>query len=435
MQNNDDKALFVHALLLTCYSDGELQEEELATVESYSKTLPELKDTDFSALFEAAKLKATSAKSIDDAVALLSPLATRRHLARKAYLCCCELALSAEGMSDAEEKMLQSIQQVLEISQEEADKGKEVFSAKYYGNEGSTTLKDGNASQRAMAAIKESLAQDNPWMTIGIMNDVKDGDLMEAWQKYLDIQTQMLGPVELGWFKENGFGSDGSRVIEVGSAAGTYGSYVAHAFPNATFFGLEANENFIKNLDSTNFPSNYTTSHCMVGRDPVPQDCANAEQCYLRYVLQHISNPGRVLRSLHSELAPGAKVFIIEEDDEFFSSFPPYQPFDTVTDAWRRICKVSGTDSRIGRKLPIILAESGFKVEKFEICLRTNTELGDNFINYFKLMSKIFYCSNSNIMPQNTLSMIEREFEEVRRSHKNTFTATYPHVLVVATRI
>ncbi len=72
---------------------------------------------------------------------------------------------------------------------------------------------------------------------------------------------------------------------------------------------------------------------------------------YCRNVLQHLSRPVDVLRSMWSAVRPGGSIVV--EDADFEGSFcdPPNADFDFWVQAYQRVLSSSGGDPLMGRKL------------------------------------------------------------------------------------
>ena len=67
-------------------------------------------------------------------------------------------------------------------------------------------------------AYPQDITTDDPELTLGMMSDLGEGELLDAWNSVLDIQTRGFGPREVQWLRDAGFGAGGRSVLEVGSA-------------------------------------------------------------------------------------------------------------------------------------------------------------------------------------------------------------------------
>ncbi|MFF7242137.1 methyltransferase [Streptomyces collinus] len=277
--------------------------------------------------------------------------------------------------------------------------------------------------------------KDNPWLTLGIMDRIEDPVLLREWGKMLDLQTRVLGPGEVDWLRQKGFARDSVGILEPGSGDGHYGSYLARCFGNTPVHGLEANEALVRRFDQGFAPSNYNISICTVGSDDLPEQVQNSvDQCLLRFVLQHVSDPGSLVRAVYDALPSGGKLYAIEEDHSFFTTEPYWLPYALATDAWSRVYEHGGSDAFIGRKLPSLLSECGFEVTDYDIILRNNVEMGDDFPKLFSQAARVLHHTAPDILPLAVLKNIDQEFTADRGEHRRMYVATYPQILVCATK-
>jgi hypothetical protein len=265
-------------------------------------------------------------------------------------------------------------------------------------------------------------------IALGAMNEVEGDALLEAWERCLALQTRLFGPYEVEWLRAHGFGG---RVLEIGCAAGIFGSFLARSFPSTRLYGVEANAAFVET--HRELPANYSIDGCVLGQDRLPAHIdGRVDQAFLRYVLQHSSHPERILAAAHAALPDDGRLFVVEEDDAFFTSHGRSPAFEGAADAWRRVCAATGTDCGIGRKLPALLARAGFEVERFEIVLRTSTTLGADFFRFFASVARIFHLTRPDVVGAAELRALEAGLARLAASPDDAPVATYPHVLVVA---
>jgi hypothetical protein len=276
---------------------------------------------------------------------------------------------------------------------------------------------------------------DNPWLTLGIMNGIADQDLLREWGGLLDIQTRILGPQEVAWLRAKGFGENCIGALEPGSGDGNYGSFLARNFPDVRIMGLEANSNLAERLEKTPDIKNYTIDLCKVGHDPIPEHVAgNFNQCFLRFVLQHTNDPTPLLTSVYKSLPVGGKVFVIEEDHAFFTVDEEWTPYSLTTDAWGRVYAAGGSDGAIGRKLPKLFAAAGFTVDEYDVILRNNVEMGDDFLDFFTQAARVWHHTDPELVTRDELEAVTEQFKTARKDHSRQFVATYPQVMLVATK-
>ncbi|GGW67380.1 class I SAM-dependent methyltransferase [Streptomyces xantholiticus] len=276
---------------------------------------------------------------------------------------------------------------------------------------------------------------DNPWLTLGIMDRIEDPALLHEWGRMLDLQTRLLGPREVEWLRAKGFGRDCAGIIEPGSGDGHYGSFLARNFPDARIHGLEANDSLVRRFDTARCPENYGIDICKVGNDPLPAGLAPGfDQCFLRFVLQHVSDPRPLLKAVHDALPQGGRLYIIEEDHSFFTTEPYWLPYALATDAWSRVYAAGGSDGAMGRKLPALVAEAGFEVTDFDLVLRNNVEMGNDFLELFTQAARVLHLTSPDLLNAEELRSIRDEFRLDQDRHGTRFVATYPQILLCATK-
>jgi hypothetical protein len=253
---------------------------------------------------------------------------------------------------------------------------------------------------------------------------------------FLEIQTRGLGPREVQWLRDAGFGAVGRAVLEVGSGDGSYGRFLATSFPDTRIHGLEATQALIdRGIDAAGeLPVNYTITACRVGDDPIPgAEDARYEDCLLRYVLQHSSDPVRILTAVYDALPVGGRVFAIEEDSAYFVSTEQWPAYAAFVDRLERVYIACGNDITTGRKLHVLAREAGFEVEDFRIGLRSNIDLGPDMFDWLIAATHILHHTRPSILTRDDLAFIVEDFTQ-RRKTAGTTVFCYPQVMMMATK-
>lgn len=99
----------------------------------------------------------------------------------------------------------------------------------------------------------------------------------------------------------------------------------------------------------------------------------------MRLVLEHVPDPVRALRSLHRLLKPNGRIFVISNDFEFHTrTWPPVEELHDLYAAYRASRRKDGGDPCIGRRVPTLLRQSGFRVVSQEVEIAHNAILGDD---------------------------------------------------------
>ncbi|WP_327587937.1 methyltransferase domain-containing protein [Nonomuraea sp. NBC_00507] len=275
-----------------------------------------------------------------------------------------------------------------------------------------------------------------PSLTPGMMKAIEEEELLQEWERLLDVQTWALGESEVAWLRSGEFGA-GRGVLEVGSAAGGYGCFLARNFSGTRIFGVEANPHLAARFRRGEAaPPNYSIEVSKIGEDPIPEAVRGRfDRCILRFVLQHVSDPARVLRAVHDALPVGGRIYVIEEDLSFLTARPDWEPFQVTRDAWLRVTAAGGTDGMIGSKLPRLAEEAGFAVDDLNIVLRNNVEMGAAFGDYLTSVITLFQKNSPDLVTEDEVRTVADGFEASRDDHAGHFVATYPQFLMMATKV
>ncbi len=125
-----DDQLLVYGMMLMIGADGDLQQEELATLNGFVITLPDFRGKDLREVFRGAQQALKGKKSVEDAVAALAGIESPA-VKKKLYVVAADLALSSGDIDEGEEKLLEQMQKVLGIDDALATKVVEVLALKY----------------------------------------------------------------------------------------------------------------------------------------------------------------------------------------------------------------------------------------------------------------------------------------------------------------
>ena len=147
------------------------------------------------------------------------------------------------------------------------------------------------------------------------------------------------------------------RVLEVGSGMGLLAKEVARMIPDGKVTGLEKSEEQLKLCPSS--ISNLTFVKGDAHNMPFDDNSFNVVYC--RYILEHVTNPLKVLNEVRRVLVDEGRLYIQENNILAIEMYPECPHFKK---AWQKFALLQyelGGDALIGKKLYSLLKKCGFK--------------------------------------------------------------------------
>ena len=95
---------------------------------------------------------------------------------------------------------------------------------------------------------------------------------------------------------------------------------------------------------------------------------------YSRFLLTHLSDPERVVRTLHSYLRPGGVLALEDVDFSGYFTYPPFPPFVRYHELYCATVSRRGGDPNIGPRLPLLLKTWGFREVGVHVVQPVGTE-------------------------------------------------------------
>ena len=149
--------------------------------------------------------------------------------------------------------------------------------------------------------------------------------------------------------------AENSRVLEVGSGLGMLAGDVAAAASGVQVIGVELSAAQIAVCGSR-------AGVTFVQGDAHALDFPDGsfDLVYVRYLLEHVADPVRVLREMRRVARPGGLVAACENDVSLLRFDPPCPAFDRAWETFTRFQSTLGGDGLIGRRLYRLFREAGF---------------------------------------------------------------------------
>lgn len=146
-------------------------------------------------------------------------------------------------------------------------------------------------------------------------------------------------------------------VLEVGSGLGILAREVAQRVPLGGVVGVECSAEQLARAES-GLP-NLRFAHGDAHHLPFADD--RFDIVYCRYVLEHVGDPGQVLREMRRVLKPGGRA-LAQENNILINIFDPDCPrFDAVWKQFAVLQSRLGGDARVGKRLFALFWQAGFQ--------------------------------------------------------------------------
>ncbi|MFD2034430.1 class I SAM-dependent methyltransferase [Belliella marina] len=156
--------------------------------------------------------------------------------------------------------------------------------------------------------------------------------------------------------------SEQRELLEIGSGVGAQTEILLKKFPHLKITGVEYEAKQIEKAEKNLNLSGYTAPQVRF----IQQDARKLvldrkfDSAFICWVLEHISDPIQVLKSMKPHLLPNAKVVITEV---FNATFYTYPSIPAIMDYWRIYNDYQvqiGGDPQVGAKLGDLLEASGY---------------------------------------------------------------------------
>lgn len=155
----------------------------------------------------------------------------------------------------------------------------------------------------------------------------------------------------------------GERVLDMGSGLGQFTFKLAQTVgPSGFCLGIERDEQqrttAIKNFVSPNLEFRQGD----VTKLPLSQsEIGSFDFVHMRFLLEHLPNPAQAIAQAHHALKVGGRILLFDDDHETMVLYPEPVGFKELWTAYMDTYVEVGNDPYIGRKMPKLLHEQGFK--------------------------------------------------------------------------
>jgi ubiquinone/menaquinone biosynthesis C-methylase UbiE/aryl carrier-like protein len=201
---------------------------------------------------------------------------------------------------------------------------------------------------------------------------------MKAEIQRLNAQVDLFWDVEYAMLKRYGL-RNGIDMLDCGCGPGRLIELLKGEMPGLKITGLEMDHQLVDAARSMIAARGLSGCSILEGTAEQPGLAdASFDFIVMRLVLEHVPDPLLALRSLGRLLRTGGRLVVISNDFEFhLRTWPPVPQLEILYEAYRASRRKDGGDPCIGRRVPRLLEQAGFKLTGNEIELAHNALSGD----------------------------------------------------------
>jgi ubiquinone/menaquinone biosynthesis C-methylase UbiE len=225
----------------------------------------------------------------------------------------------------------------------------------------------------------------------------------------LDAQAAAIWAKEAETLRRHGL-APAARVLEIGSGPGFASERLLELVPDGWLTAVDLDSEMVALArDRLRDRERVEVVEASVTALPFADD--SFEAVTARLVLLHVPDLAAALREVRRVLVPGGRLFVVEVDDGWPMLVDPEPPFIAELDAAATAMdQARGADRHLGRRLPQVLAESGFTDVAFDV-VTLHTAVDDAAVFRQMLNPRVFLqrLEEAKLLAPDTLAAI-RDF-------------------------
>lgn len=161
---------------------------------------------------------------------------------------------------------------------------------------------------------------------------------------------------------------DGSKVLDLGCGVGAQSAIILKKWPGVHLTGVDASSEQLASAEKL-LRAEVRARRCALVQaeaSAMPFKDESFDAVFICFVLEHLPHPADVLREARRVLKKGGRLFCTEVFNSGVYLYPHSPAVEKYWAAFNAHQKSLGGDPDIGIKLPGLLTDAGFDVERFE---------------------------------------------------------------------
>jgi SAM-dependent methyltransferase len=156
----------------------------------------------------------------------------------------------------------------------------------------------------------------------------------------------------------------GERVLDVGCGLARFARELASAHEGVRVVGVERDE---RQIEGSRVFAHERVEVRRGDAYELPlaeREWGSFDVAWGRFVLEHVSDPARVVAQMVRAVKPGGRVVLCDDDHDLLRLDPPAPEFERLWNAYQQTYAAHGNDPWIGRRLPRLLHGAGARPER-----------------------------------------------------------------------
>lgn len=159
------------------------------------------------------------------------------------------------------------------------------------------------------------------------------------------------------------------RILDVGAGIGRFTRQLAAAALGGRVIAIERDERQLEaaRADLRDDPSAARIELRRGDAYELPlssDEWGTFDLVWSRFLLEHVSDPQRVVDAMVRALRPGGRIVLCDDDHDVLRLDPPLARFERVWSAYLATYSERGNDPLIGRRLPRLIANAGARTTR-----------------------------------------------------------------------
>jgi SAM-dependent methyltransferase len=177
------------------------------------------------------------------------------------------------------------------------------------------------------------------------------------------------------------------HVLDIGSGLGVFSRMLGRTLKKGRVVGVEKSPDQLNRCLKLALADNESDlvafrSGSAYDLPLLKREWGSFDLIFIRFLLEHLSDPVRALKQARSALKPGGRIILVDDDHANFHIAPATPAFSKLWELYCQAYHELGNDPYVGRNLVTLLHQAGFKDFKIDFVLFGAAKPERDFMHY-----------------------------------------------------